>query len=462
MKSKNVFLPLEGVNRELDWRLMLAVRIASLGRRVFVGQHDFLDRVVGQAHGGVYVGKQVFKTLFPQVDLARRDLLLSRGVAVCHIDEEGAFFLGGEEDWHKGLDLRLEPGVLPGNSLICTWGKFQEAHYRNALGVNSAIKILTTGHPRFDLNSPKYRPYWEGEVDKITAKFKNFVLINTSFVFANSALGLADTMSARYGISSAKISDKVRAVELFSNQRVVHAKYIDSISRLAQDLPYLNFVVRPHPSEDIETYRIVFKGFPNIFVERDGGVVPWILSAKAVIHDGCTTGAEAYLAGTPVINYHPGEGENGSRLANALSTPAQSYAELLELVSSCGASQFENPVKELEWGIALLENLNGPTLERFVAPLEELIEGQDESAFDEDCLTRARISDELYHLPRRVVRPFFPKRMKEYRALKAVFPGLDEKEIARKVQSLAALFDKKVTHRCIGSKLVVIESRQSR
>ena len=41
----------------------------------------------------------------------------------------------------------------------------------------------------------------------------------------------------------------------------------------------------------------------NVFVENEGEVVPWILGAKCLIHDHCTTSVEAHMMNIPVINY---------------------------------------------------------------------------------------------------------------------------------------------------------------
>ena len=36
---------------------------------------------------------------------------------------------------------------------------------------------------------------------------------------------------------------------------------------------------------------------------NEGNVVPWLMATRAVIHNGCTTGMEAYVMGVPAISY---------------------------------------------------------------------------------------------------------------------------------------------------------------
>jgi hypothetical protein len=65
-------------------------------------------------------------------------------------------------------------------------------------------------------------------------------------------------------------------------------------------------------------------------------VVPWLLAAKALIHNGCTTGVEAFVMRVPAVSYRAVVDEtydNGFyRLPNRLSHAAFSYAELQGLL----------------------------------------------------------------------------------------------------------------------------------
>ena len=38
-------------------------------------------------------------------------------------------------------------------------------------------------------------------------------------------------------------------------------------------------------------------------VTNEGNVVPWIMATDVVIHNGCTTGVEAYMMGVPAVSY---------------------------------------------------------------------------------------------------------------------------------------------------------------
>jgi hypothetical protein len=61
--------------------------------------------------------------------------------------------------------------------------------------------------------------------------------------------------------------------------------------------------MRPHPTENHEAYKNIASKCERVFVTNEGNVVPWLMAAKAVIHNGCTTGVEAYMMGVPAISY---------------------------------------------------------------------------------------------------------------------------------------------------------------
>ncbi len=77
------------------------------------------------------------------------------------------------------------------------------------------------------------------------------------------------------------------------------------VPALADALPDATFVIRPHPSEDHGEWLRVAEGRANVTVTNEGPAIPWLLGAEAVIHNGCTTGLEAYLLGRPVVCYQP-------------------------------------------------------------------------------------------------------------------------------------------------------------
>jgi hypothetical protein len=64
-------------------------------------------------------------------------------------------------------------------------------------------------------------------------------------------------------------------------------------------------VLRPHPSESHQTWLDVAKNHPNLIITNDGNVHPWLMAAKVVVANGCTTLVESAILGTAGVNYEP-------------------------------------------------------------------------------------------------------------------------------------------------------------
>ena len=173
-----LLFPIEILNRELDYRLFLAAMCAANGSRVVLGQHNVLHKLLPQFHSGIYVGKNIFPTLFNIPGVARLyNALAERDFGLVHLDEEGAVFLGGEEEaWRHALLLRLDPRVLSTDDEVCVWGRFQERVF-NALDPPPVVRVSTTGHPRFDLLRETYRWFYRDEIDRLHARYGDNLLL---------------------------------------------------------------------------------------------------------------------------------------------------------------------------------------------------------------------------------------------------------------------------------------------
>ena len=55
-----------------------------------------------------------------------------------------------------------------------------------------------------------------------------------------------------------------------------------------------SIVLRPHPSENYETWQ-AWASDPGVEIQYQGSANVWMLAADMVLHPGCTTGIEALL-----------------------------------------------------------------------------------------------------------------------------------------------------------------------
>jgi hypothetical protein len=104
------------------------------------------------------------------------------------------------------------------------------------------------------------------------------------------------------------------------------------IPELEKAFPDHTILVRPHQVESQDIYQRIAAQCKRVRVTNEGNVVPWLLAAKAMLHNGCTTGVEAYAMGVPSLAYRAKVNEQFDHdfheLANQLSHQCFDFAEL--------------------------------------------------------------------------------------------------------------------------------------
>ena len=83
------------------------------------------------------------------------------------------------------------------------------------------------------------------------------------------------------------------------------SKFIEAIKYLANKNNDYDIVLRPHPTENIEAWKISLENISNVHVIREGSITSWVNNAFTVMHNGCVTALEATFSGKPVVTYIP-------------------------------------------------------------------------------------------------------------------------------------------------------------
>ena len=338
MKSNektNILFPIEISNRELDFRLFLASYCAREDVRVFIGQTNAIYRLAKNIENGIYVGKNVFINLFPggAHQLHRYQTLKKQGFTLVHLDEEGGVMKGDHERWKKWLRLRLDPTALGADDFLCVWGDWQRDFYLSQQP-KCAQNTFVTGHPRFDLYKPHLRAFYADDAQKLQQRYGDFVLVNTNFAWANNRSGVTRPFSQKWNLDNSDAQKRLDHVAEWSNNSRILVSFVELVSQLSASRPDLQFVLRPHPSENIGFYNAVFGGVTNVQVVHEGSVGSWLLACRALIHDGCTTGLEAHIADCPVITYKAVEDERFELwLPNLFGAKCKTHEEVLEVLA---------------------------------------------------------------------------------------------------------------------------------
>jgi surface carbohydrate biosynthesis protein len=241
-------------------------------------------------------------------------------------------------------------------SYLLAWGEDNVDLWRQYpdFPKDEPINIAITGNPRGDLLRPEIRVYYKDEVDKISKQYGDFILVNTNFGLVNayhkdmnlippSAKNSNDGELSRKVISMGL--DRESAQELHNHKYAIFKDFQFLIPELEKALPAHNIVVRPHPSENQQIYKDIAANFERVKVTNEGNVVPWLMAAKALIHNGCTTGVEAFAVNTPAIAYRASINERFDKafhdLANRLSYQCFEFETLRETLAKILSDSFE-------------------------------------------------------------------------------------------------------------------------
>ena len=341
-QKKNILIPIETSSREMDYKIMLAVRVAGPDARVYVGHYSVIDRLWKLGiRGGVYVGKNVLEhgVVWADVESGKgRDEhgfninlkafegLMSSGFRMVHHHEEGGVHPGGRAQLEAALRRQLNPNYLPPGCRVLTWGKTQQEIYQQT--IEGPVSIEVSGSPRFDLCMGR-REYFHPDVKRIQADVGPYILVNCAFAWANYKNDLGVLVNKVLGSARKDKSAMLDRIRQWSHVNTSMSYMLREIARIAVEQPEIQWVLRPHPSESDKIYHTLFRFFDNVHVRRDKSVVPWILGAQGVLQMACTTSIESKMGGVPVAELcFPGEATYSIPVSSECAEPIHVGKEL--------------------------------------------------------------------------------------------------------------------------------------
>jgi surface carbohydrate biosynthesis protein len=378
-----LLIPVENQVRELDPKLLLAYVAAKRGFSSILGFRREIHFHISSFPSGIYLSKSMTAASDLMFKIMRK-----LGHEIVAWDEEALVHLPPDTYFSR----RLSPVAMAFVSHMLAWGQDNAELWQQYSRLPDGAEIHVTGNPRNDLLRPDIRDYYEETVGELRERYGDFILINTNFNHVNafySELNLFVPNDKPGGEPrpgrAAKGMSREYAEGLRDHKQAIFEKFQQLIPAVEEEFPKYNFIVRPHPTENQEIYRQIAAGCERVEVTNEGNVVPWLMAAKALIHNGCTTGVEAYVMGVPAISYRATVNENYDygfyRLPNLLSHQCFDFEELrltLEkiLVGELGAAGGDERKTLVVQHLAALD---GPlACERIVDVCEKIVEGQSE------------------------------------------------------------------------------------
>ena len=365
-----LIIPVESQVRELDAKLLLACVAARRGYPVVIGRLKALDASIRSFPRSVYLAKSFWPKNF--------QILRGLGHEITVWEEEALVHLPPEMHFIK----RMPKDSCRYVSQLFAWGRDNADLWRSNRHY-SGTPIHITGNPRSDLLRPEIRSYFDTETQEYSRIYGDFFLINTNFSMVNSNRALFLPVANGDGdrMVNPMFTNLPRAFveQLDYHKRDIFERFLHMIPELAHAFPDINIVIRPHPSENPLVYHRIAAACERVTVLIEGNVIPWLLAAKATVHNGCTTAIEANLLGVPTVSYGPTEGDGRDfgrawRLPDLLSHAAEDFTALrkkLELIVSGELGCFVGVKREKAMS-EFLTSQEGPlACERIVNVLDE-------------------------------------------------------------------------------------------
>jgi surface carbohydrate biosynthesis protein len=324
----NIYIHIEIAARELDSKLLLASRAAQRGHTVVLGNLATLKKLLSK--GILPPGIFHTKSLTPKAaKVGLHSQLRSAGHAVTSIDEEAGIAL---DDYRTFVTSRYGPETLDAASAVFCWGR-QDFESLLARYPRHSHLMHLTGSPRCDLWQKRFRSYWP-----VVEQFdKPYLLVASNFgvVLGYQTFSQSIQWHRDKNLLSSAFEKHVYGCAS-ENIRLIY-EFVQAVNYLTEVIPGLPVVLRPHPAEDPTAWRQLLPTKPNIHVIREGPITPWLHNCLALIHNGCTSAIESFVAGVPVITYRPFKKEYELAAANCIGTEAAGLDRLCDLVKAMHA-----------------------------------------------------------------------------------------------------------------------------
>lgn len=365
-QKTTLLIPSETRTREFDAKLLLACFATERGYDCIVGSRVHMHLAIEALPVGLYIAKDMLRS-------SARMLGILRGLGhdIVGWDEESLVYISEETYLRRRVSTETTKWI----QRVFTWGE-EDRSMKIRAEEFRGIPIEAVGNPRFDLLRPEVRSYFADDVADLRQRYGRFIVVNSNFGALNHLLPARRIVpSAMNAKDIANFSQSKLPFEYWQFREQVLDRFKQMVPALADAFPDLRVIIRPHPSEDHRSWLALAGGHRNITVANYNTVVPWLLAAEAVIHNGCTTGLEAYLLGRPVICYQPVTHPlYDLELPNGVSDAVADVPGLIALTSSFLNGDRPDSMDERKRELArrYLVGVDGPlACERIIAAIEK-------------------------------------------------------------------------------------------
>ncbi len=378
--TNSLIIPVENQVREFDPKLLLACIAASRGFSAIIGSRWEIDNRIASLPKSIYLSKSMTARGGKMFQVMRKI-----GHQIVAWDEEALVHLPPETFFSRRIS---ETGIKHVSHLFA-WGQDNADLWRQYPGLSSDTPIHITGNPRGDMLRAEMRDFYAKEIGDLRKTYGNYILINTNFNHVNAFYPHQNLFmpvkksgeEPRFGKAARGMSREF-AEGLRAHKQALFDDFKNLIPSLSRAFPDASLVVRPHPTENHAEYCKIAESCERVSVINEGSVVPWLLASKVLVHNGCTTGVEAFAMGVPAVAYRKSVNEYYDqgfyRLPNSLSHQCFNFEELRLTLEKILAGELNGLGNEKQQSILrqyLTAQSGALACERIVDVLEKMMNG---------------------------------------------------------------------------------------
>jgi surface carbohydrate biosynthesis protein len=264
--------------------------------------------------------------------------LIRCGIKYSVLDTEGAVFMSlpGSKDTSYTKTIPQDGFIRSKVEQFFVWGTalFEDLVERN-IYPREAMQLC--GSPRMDFYHSSFRSYFLKNQKDIRPN----ILFNTSFAVNNprfsSREGEIEMLVSKFGYEREFILKLVSQLDEVQNTYIFLARF------LAEQLPEVEIIFRPHPFEKPSVYEDSFKDIPNIRIKSDGSVSELIHKTSSIVHFECSTAVEGAFAGKPAFSLEKFKNVRPVPIVQAVTEYVTDEKDLLERVKLCLSGNYQNP-----------------------------------------------------------------------------------------------------------------------
>ncbi len=427
-----VIIPSEVQAREFDAKLLLACFLAEVGVVTYIGARHEIHANIHRLPRSLYVAKD-----FRKPSNRIFGILDRLGHKIVAWDEEGLLPLKNPEVYYTRRVMRSTIALV---REFYAWGDPNKYLIEHAPGY-PGVPVHSAGNPRIDLLRPELRGFHKAAADKLKDQYGDFILVNTNFGTINNRVPSQNMVPGQPDPTMDEAS-KLDFDNLLRHRLEMFDVLRGLLPRLARRFTDRTIILRPHPVEDKSVWRQAAHGQDNVEVTDEGPVLPWLLAAQVMIHNGCTTGLEAFLLDSPAIMFEPKDVESVTTrmLSDVLSHHIDSEQKLFDTVAQCLDTGRSLPQHDSQWQELekIVSATKGPLAsERIAGHICDILRSDE---FDEIKSLKSKVSGHLRSRKRRIeksVAARWPGHRKHRSHNEQRYPGLSFDEVTDKVGSLS-------------------------